>query len=84
MEHQRPVGTTGAPHPGRPDAGRMGHLLLNPSRVCGCVPVVCCAQGCHVWCRSIPFHCRQPTTSTKIKKEKKPKRVKKDFHYEVN
>lgn len=31
-----------------------------------------------------PFFCRQPTISTKNKKERKPKRVKKDFHYEVN
>lgn len=31
-----------------------------------------------------PFFYRQPTTSTKNKKERKPKRVKKDFHYEVN
>lgn len=31
-----------------------------------------------------PFLCRQPTTFTKNKKERKPKRVKKDFHYEVN
>lgn len=47
-------------------------------------PIPSCVEGSHVNHYGEPSLLRQPNTSTKNQEERKPKRMEKDFHYEVN